>query len=303
MDRQNYEAEDRFPLSTQALTFMQDMVMATAQLALIGGDNYILSGCTVSGNNVSDGIIVIKGEIMPFKGGVALKTITIVEETIPVSANGITFKNARVRRYAKFATGLGANYFLWTFFKPLQTNKQLQTAKATIKYVDDEIAKIQKGSIPTGVIVMWSGSISDIPAGWQLCNGTPIGNTGKNTPNLSGRFIVAYSPEKRLGYDSLKEGSKYPDEYNMTLKKEHMPPHNHEMPESSYEVAAGEYGLMRKSISGEKVTAKGGDDGSSGSEPDILNPPKSVALKKEGEGRAFDIRPPYYVLAFIMKID
>jgi hypothetical protein len=37
---------------------------------------------------------------------------------------------------------------------------------------------------PAGVIVLWSGSIGSIPAGWVLCNG----NNG--TPDLRNRFIV-----------------------------------------------------------------------------------------------------------------
>jgi len=36
----------------------------------------------------------------------------------------------------------------------------------------------------TGVIVMWSGLIRDIPAGWSLCDGT------LGTPDLRDRFIV-----------------------------------------------------------------------------------------------------------------
>ena len=36
----------------------------------------------------------------------------------------------------------------------------------------------------TGVIVMWSGLIRDIPAGWILCDGT------LGTPDLRDRFIV-----------------------------------------------------------------------------------------------------------------
>ena len=36
----------------------------------------------------------------------------------------------------------------------------------------------------TGVIVMWSGLIHDIPAGWGLCDGT------LGTPDLRDRFIV-----------------------------------------------------------------------------------------------------------------
>lgn len=38
--------------------------------------------------------------------------------------------------------------------------------------------------IPSGVIVLWSGSIGSIPAGWYLCDGS------NGTPNLKDRFIV-----------------------------------------------------------------------------------------------------------------
>jgi hypothetical protein len=39
--------------------------------------------------------------------------------------------------------------------------------------------------IPTGVIVMWSGSIATIPTGWLLCNGS------SGTPDLRNKFIIA----------------------------------------------------------------------------------------------------------------
>ena len=38
--------------------------------------------------------------------------------------------------------------------------------------------------LPTGVILLWSGSIVSIPSGWVLCDG----NNG--TPNLQNRFLV-----------------------------------------------------------------------------------------------------------------
>ncbi len=38
--------------------------------------------------------------------------------------------------------------------------------------------------IPSGVILMWSGSIATIPAGWVLCDGN------NSTPDLRNRFIV-----------------------------------------------------------------------------------------------------------------
>lgn len=42
-------------------------------------------------------------------------------------------------------------------------------------------------SIPKGVIVMWSGTLATIPAGWALCDGT------NGTPNLQNKFILATS--------------------------------------------------------------------------------------------------------------
>jgi len=40
-----------------------------------------------------------------------------------------------------------------------------------------------EGAIPSGVIVMWSGTLASIPSGWYLCDG----NNG--TPNLVAKFI------------------------------------------------------------------------------------------------------------------
>ena len=38
-------------------------------------------------------------------------------------------------------------------------------------------------SVPTGTIVIWSGSIATIPSGWQLCDGS------NGTPDLRSRFV------------------------------------------------------------------------------------------------------------------
>lgn len=54
------------------------------------------------------------------------------------------------------------------------------------------------------IIVLWSGAIADIPAGWALCDGN---NT---TPDLRDRFIVgaggAYSPDE-LHQSNMAAGS------------------------------------------------------------------------------------------------
>ncbi|HET6402712.1 MAG TPA: hypothetical protein VFH95_15110 [Candidatus Kapabacteria bacterium] len=55
---------------------------------------------------------------------------------------------------------------------------------ATKSYVDSRAA----GVIPIGGIIMWSGTVSNIPAGWALCDGNTY--NGHATPNLKDRFIV-----------------------------------------------------------------------------------------------------------------
>lgn len=286
MDRQNFELKDRFPLSTQSLTFMQDMILATSRLALIGGNNYILSGCTAQGNAVTPGIIVINGEVMPFEGGAVVDTITIIETAEVVSANGLTFENARVKRYAKFATGSGENYYPWSDFKPLQTNKQLEEAKATVKYVDDAIADIQAGSIPAGVIVMWGGSEADIPQGWVLCDGREIAPQ-VFVPNLSGKFIVGYN-RNDSDYESLglTGGNK-----KISLEEENTPPHRHlsGICDNGKEMFL-EYGALEKTSGNSALKGEGGTCSFQG------------YTSRDGKGAPFDNRPPYYVLAFIIKI-
>lgn len=294
MNRQNFEAKDRFPLSTQALSFMQDMVFATAQLALIGGDNYILSGCTVSGGSVSDGVIVVAGEPIPFKGGAAVATITIVEENVSVSANGLTFDRARTLRYAKFATGSGSNYLNWADFKPLKTNKQLEEAKATVKYVDDEVAKIQAGSIPTGVIVMWSGDVSEVPQGWQLCDNSLIpGTNNKRTPDLRGKFIVGYNNDD-VDYDVV---GKVSGEKQVKLSLEQIPSHSHKVKDYYFSERHNVGGLDGTDYSPNASIGSGDSD----NDNHYLYY-KIHDTEVTGGSMAHENRPPYYVLAFIIKL-
>jgi microcystin-dependent protein len=48
----------------------------------------------------------------------------------------------------------------------------------------DAIDAALSSTIPTGGIIMWSGSIASVPSGWLLCDGT------NGTPDLRDRFVV-----------------------------------------------------------------------------------------------------------------
>lgn len=71
-------------------------------------------------------------------------------------------------------------------------------------------------NLPTGVIVMWSGAIGSIPAGWALCNGS------NGTPDLRDRFIVGAGSSYSIG-DTGGEST-------VTLSEAEMPEHNHSNP-------------------------------------------------------------------------
>ena len=84
--------------------------------------------------------------------------------------------------------------------------------KALLQHMENHL-------VPPGAIIMWSGSINDIPVGWALCDGS------NGTPDLRDRFIVgaggAYNPGNTGGAKSV------------TLTVAQMPQHNHSASSSS----------------------------------------------------------------------
>jgi microcystin-dependent protein len=55
---------------------------------------------------------------------------------------------------------------------------------ANLDALDTQLKATDDFKVPAGGIIMWSGSVASIPAGWLLCDGT------SGTPNLQNRFVV-----------------------------------------------------------------------------------------------------------------
>jgi len=127
-------------------------------------------------------------------------------------------------------------------------------------------------TIPSGVIVMWSGSVATIPSGWALCNGS------NGTPDLRERFIVGAGGDNPnvngTGYNIADAGG----EVNHTLTIAEMPSHTH-----SYNQPAST-GYVTESGDRPRVVASSTTTGSTGGDEPHEN------------------RPPYYALAYIMKL-
>ena len=53
------------------------------------------------------------------------------------------------------------------------------------------------GTVPLGGIIIWSGAVNAVPAGWALCNGQV--SNDRPTPNLQGRFVIGPSSDRNVG--------------------------------------------------------------------------------------------------------
>lgn len=51
----------------------------------------------------------------------------------------------------------------------------------------------KSGTIPIGMIIIWSGAAGSIPTGWQICDGTG------GTPDLRGQFVVGAGSTYAVG--------------------------------------------------------------------------------------------------------
>jgi hypothetical protein len=148
-----------------------------------------------------------------------------------------------------------------------------------------DTAGYTQSGIPSGVIVMWSGSIANIPAGWALCDGT------NGTPDLRDKFIksvpnASTNPGQTGGASTHDHGA---ETGNHTLTIAEMPAHNH----------FGTFGRY----------CQVGDPPNIAGYGNIAVDPYTVAVPSQGGDQphshpisADSNLPPYYELAFIMKL-
>jgi microcystin-dependent protein len=147
------------------------------------------------------------------------------------------------------------------------------------------------GPVPIGGIIMWSGSIASIPAGWAICNGA------NGTPNLQDRFIVGAGS----GYTVNNTGGNA----STTLSTNEMPSHNH----NGFTGAGGihSHGYMDRTVDREDVNGSNFNNQGINGVPDNHRTTENStdhthSIPFQGNGAAFENRPPYYALAYIMKL-
>lgn len=168
------------------------------------------------------------------------------------------------------------------------------------------------GGLATGLIVMWSGTFANIPAGWVLCDGD------NSTPDLRGRFIVGSFEDTGVvdggGAGDLGETGDYAAANESGGKAWHGQTENNHPDHSDHvhiigtqDVQSGTGVVVDKSagnitsiqvtqlISGALTQRHGG--GADGVNTWVGQTPTNEAHPKADT----DNRPPWYSLMFIMK--
>ncbi len=174
----------------------------------------------------------------------------------------------------------------------------------------DAVAFDGLGMAPVGSIVMWTGSTP--PRGWVVCDGSVV--SGVTTPDLRGRFVIGAGTGAGLSARGLGQGG---GSEAHTLTADQIPQHRHSTSfggdTSDGRLGYGTHDYRLAMGSGETFPDYGDDTNLpnqrigkmntsyGGYHPHRVDVP-GFQSSASGEGRPHSNMPPFYVLAFIMRV-
>ena len=139
----------------------------------------------------------------------------------------------------------------------------------------------------TGMIILWYGNTGNIPGGWVLCDGN------NSTPDLRDRFVIGagtadHTPGSTGGSNSV------------TLSEANLPSHRHFVVSNSF----GGQNRTGSNVSANNQVAKGTGAGNLYESYNLASTGGSASAGRSssvGSGTAFDNKPLYHALCYIMK--
>lgn len=159
-------------------------------------------------------------------------------------------------------------------------------AVITSKLHDGDVTPAKLSSdvatVPVGGIILWSGSVAGIPANWSLCDGT------NGTPDLRNKFVVG-------------AGSTYSVGGSGGTADAVVVSHNHGITDSghAHNVSSN---AVRISINDVSSGVLWGGEGGSGNKGYAEVSQTGVSVNYAGESGTNKNLPPYYALAYIMRL-
>lgn len=301
----------KFPLSTDALDFLQEQVRLVYGLASLAGQYIIINQSTQR-----DGLIIVNGELMPLVAGAPDKRIVVREVSEDIVALGVTYSGVRVKRYAEYTSEpIGAPASFFSVMKSMQTlQTELEAAKRHYmpKYsVIDYAGPLTIGDIPDGWVpcgVFKTGTTAEINAElaqWQARYGSSLRNVGLSgtlrfdkvngvsIPDLTDRFVVQAGNSYAYGEPG--------GEKEVTLTKEQMPSHNHSCnPDQGHyhEIAMSWSSLYTGNGSGSEATKVA----ATGTTNTKASGAHSHNIGSAGGGVPHNNMPPYMALYKLIKV-
>lgn len=157
-------------------------------------------------------------------------------------------------------------------------------------YIDEKLGSMEGSSIPRGLIAMWNGT--QVPNGWALCNGQIVDDL--QTPDLSGKFVVGW----QSGNEDYTLIGNTGGQEKVTLATQEIPSHVHNFADAYFIEAHSD-------LVGANGTQWIGNNLSGSNKTDRDN--SYVCLwdhdtRATGGSQPHENRPPYYVLAYIIKL-
>ena len=265
-----------FPLTTETLNFLQNTYKIYNAISGLTGDLAIVSGCQQVGNTISDGVVVIEGELYPFEGTTIGATVFIKETQIAQTFEDGSSKNVYIQKVATF--GNSTRTYPWSSFKRILNNQQIEQQtlsddNSVLKRLENLENRVNK-TIPIGLVAIWGKPANvPIPEGWReyepLRGRMPIGKVNDILDDAASWNLHL------IGY----AGGEY--EHKLTI--EEMPSHKHGV---IFKVANLKYGGSEQ---GERALSIYGDNEDTSYHP----------IKDTGGDQPHNNMPPYRVVQFI----
>lgn len=301
-----------FPADCELLDHLQTNAHIVSIIGNLAGDKAVLLGCepNTAGSQRAAGYVFLRtrehpeGEVLYWEGGAASGSMYLRRESIGVQAQGYDYPQAYEQR--SLAPGVGEESYRWADFRDARTLPQLA------QEIDDlrkELAAAQ--SRPLGIVETWAGTT--VPTDYALCDGRSLWQAGYpelykaigtrynnasnadgtqmyftqpgyfRLPDLRGRFIVGH-------YDTDSDYNTYGKaggEKRHQLSINEMPSHCHRQnlwKEGDGHWRSGGNNSSPHSVSWHNSTTPYGN------------------TDYTGGGNSHENRPPYYTLAYIMRL-
>lgn len=141
-------------------------------------------------------------------------------------------------------------------------------------------------SVPEGIIEIWTGTIADIPEGWELCDGLD------GRPNLLDKFVRGVP-------DDLTVPGNLGGLINITLTLAEMALHSHNITETPHSHSSSQ-GTTDASNAG--ISEGGSGNFPTGFQFFTRLTPVNANIGNTGGGTSHNNMPPFFEVAYIIKV-